>query len=58
LDHFILVIENWPNDACFGCEETKENSLYHFLTRECKLIKEHNKFLAKQGLFKEDFDFD
>jgi hypothetical protein len=42
----------------FGCEETKENSIYHFLTRECKLIKEHNKFLAKQGLFEEDFDFD
>jgi hypothetical protein len=30
LNHFILVIENWPNDACFGCEETKENIIYHF----------------------------
>jgi hypothetical protein len=51
LNHFILVIENWPNDACFGCEETKENIIYHFSTCERKLIEEGNKFLAKQSLF-------
>jgi hypothetical protein len=52
LDHLILVIKNWCNDAHFVCEGTKENSPYHFLTHD-DTIKEHMKFIEEQGLFKE-----
>jgi hypothetical protein len=53
LDHLILVIKNWFNDAHFVCEGAKKNSLDHFLTCDDTLIKEHMKFIEEQGLFKE-----
>jgi hypothetical protein len=53
LDHLILVIKNWCNDAHFVCEGVKENSQDHFFTRDNTLIKEHMKFIEEQGLFKE-----
>jgi hypothetical protein len=53
LDHCILVIKNWCNDAHFVCERAKENSPNHFPTSDDTLIKEHMKFIEEQGLFKE-----
>jgi hypothetical protein len=53
LNHLILVIKNWCNDAHFVCEGVKENSLDHFVTRDNTLIKEHMKFIEEQGLYKE-----
>ncbi len=52
LDHLILVIKNWYNDAHFVCEGAQENSLNHFLTCDDKLIKEHMKFIEEQGPLK------
>ncbi len=53
LDHLILVIKNWCNDAHFVCEGAKENSPDHFLTCDDMLNKEHMRFIEEQGLFKE-----
>ncbi len=53
LDHLILVIKNWCNDAHFVCEGAKKKFLDHFLTHDDTLIKEHMKFIEEQCLFKE-----
>jgi hypothetical protein len=58
LYRLILVIKNLLNDAHFGCEGAKENTLDNFLTCENTKIKEHMKLIEEQGILEKDLNFD
>ncbi len=56
LDCLILVIKNWPNNACIGCVVNKPWNMHSFLSIEVILIKEHKKMIKEKGLFEKDYD--
>ncbi len=58
MNRLILVIKNLLNDAHFGCEGAKENTLDNFLTCEKNMIKEHMKLVEEQGILKKGLNFD
>jgi len=57
LNHLVLVIKNWPNDACVGCDGGKVQNLHDYLRDEQVMIEEHNKIIEEKGLFEEDYEF-
>jgi hypothetical protein len=59
LDHLILVIKNWPDDACVTHDgASKPMNMFDFLITNSNIIVENNKFIEERGLFEKDVDFD
>jgi hypothetical protein len=48
-----LVIKNWPNDACVGCDGEKAKNLHDYLQAEQIMIKEQTRSLKKKIFLKQ-----
>jgi hypothetical protein len=52
LDWFILIIKNWHNDACVGCDEPlKPKAMAKCLERDYVMIEKHNKLIKEKKFF-------
>jgi hypothetical protein len=51
-DHLVLVIKNWLNNACVGCDGGKAKNLHDYLQVEQIMIKEHDKIIGKKEILK------
>ncbi len=59
MDHLILIIKNWPNDACVAHDEaSKPMYMIDFFISKSNIIVGNNKFIEERGLFEEDVDFE
>jgi hypothetical protein len=56
LDHFNLIIKNWPNDVPIGCDGiTKPKSINGFLC-EAIMIEKNKKLMEYTELFEEEYE--
>ncbi len=57
LDHFILILQNWPNDVYVECVEGEAQNMQDFLSSyEAILLEEHKKLIVEKELFEDDYD--
>ncbi len=57
MDYLVLVIKNWPNNVCVGCDGGKAKNLHDYLQVEQIMIEMHNEIIEKQSVFEEDYEF-
>ncbi len=59
LDWFILIIKNWPNDGCVGCDgPLKPKIMVEFLKKDSTTIEKHTRLIEEQNFFEKYSNFD
>lgn len=57
LDHFILILQNWPNDVYVECVGGEPQNMQDFSSSyEAILLEEHKKLIVEKELFEDDYD--